>query len=92
MLIIISGGVWSPEIITSIGILDMNIPEPIIEQLNSQADLVGIIGKHTTLKAAGREYKGCCPFHGEKRLPFMSILKPTYIIALAVMPGQSDHF
>lgn len=70
MLIIISGGVWSPEIITSIGILDMNIPEPIIEQLNSQADLVGIIGKHTTLKAAGREYKGCCPFHGEKTPSF----------------------
>ena len=48
----------------------MNIPESIIEQLNSQADLVGIIGKHTTLKAAGREYKGCCPFHGEKTPSF----------------------
>ncbi|WP_114800197.1 CHC2 zinc finger domain-containing protein [Moraxella canis] len=48
----------------------MNIPESIIEQLNSQADLVGMIGKHTTLKAAGREYKGCCPFHGEKTPSF----------------------
>ena len=46
----------------------MSIPNHILEQLNSQADLVGIIGKHTTLKRAGKEFKGNCPFHGEKHL------------------------
>ncbi|GAB3244182.1 DNA primase [Psychrobacter pacificensis] len=48
----------------------MSIPNHILEQLNSQADLISIIGKHTTLKRAGSEYKGCCPFHGEKSPSF----------------------
>ena len=48
----------------------MSIPNHILEQLNSQADLVSIIGRHTTLKRAGHEYKGCCPFHGEKSPSF----------------------
>ncbi len=48
----------------------MAIPPHIFEQLNSQADLVSIIGRHTTLKKAGNEYKGCCPFHGEKTPSF----------------------
>ncbi|MGP9492038.1 CHC2 zinc finger domain-containing protein [Psychrobacter sp. AOP7-B1-24] len=48
----------------------MSIPNHILEQLNSQADLVSIIGRHTTLKRAGNEYKGCCPFHGEKSPSF----------------------
>ncbi|OXL26854.1 DNA primase [Psychrobacter sp. DAB_AL32B] len=48
----------------------MSIPNHILEQLNSQADLISIIGRHTTLKRAGAEYKGCCPFHGEKSPSF----------------------
>ena len=48
----------------------MSIPNHILEQLNSQADLISIIGSHTTLKRAGNEYKGCCPFHGEKSPSF----------------------
>lgn len=48
----------------------MSIPNHILDQLNSQADLISIIGKHTTLKRAGSEYKGCCPFHGEKSPSF----------------------
>ncbi|MBF0658906.1 toprim domain-containing protein [Psychrobacter sp. NG25] len=48
----------------------MSIPNHILEQLNSQADLVSIIGRHTTLKRAGGEFKGCCPFHGEKSPSF----------------------
>lgn len=48
----------------------MSIPNHILEQLNSQADLVSIIGRHTTLKRSGNEFKGCCPFHGEKTPSF----------------------
>ncbi|WP_066799804.1 DNA primase [Moraxella oblonga] len=48
----------------------MRIPDTILERLNSQADLVAMIKKHTTLKPAGREFKGCCPFHGEKTPSF----------------------
>ncbi|WP_367110299.1 DNA primase [uncultured Psychrobacter sp.] len=48
----------------------MSIPSHILDQLNSQADLISIIGRYTTLKRAGTEYKGCCPFHGEKSPSF----------------------
>lgn len=48
----------------------MRIPDTTLERLNSSADLVAIIKKHTTLKPAGREFKGCCPFHGEKNPSF----------------------
>lgn len=48
----------------------MKIPEHTINELNTQADLVSIIKKHTNLKPAGREFKGRCPFHGEKTPSF----------------------
>lgn len=62
----------------------MSIPNHILEQLNSQADLISIIGRHTTLKRAGSEFKGCCPFHGEKSPSFYVNPQKTSIIALAV--------
>lgn len=43
---------------------------PIIEQILANADIVQIIGKHVELKRSGNEYKGCCPFHGEKTPSF----------------------
>lgn len=42
----------------------------IIEQILANADIVKIIGKHVELKRSGNEYKGCCPFHGEKTPSF----------------------
>lgn len=48
----------------------MKIPDSTLERLNNQADLVSIIKKHTSLKPAGHEFKGCCPFHGEKTPSF----------------------
>lgn len=42
----------------------------IIEQILQQADIVKIIGKHVELKKSGNEFKGCCPFHGEKTASF----------------------
>lgn len=47
-----------------------NIPAHILDQLNQQADLVGMIGRYTTLKRSGQDFKGCCPFHGEKTPSF----------------------
>ena len=48
----------------------MQIPDYIIAQINDKADLVSIIRKHTELKPAGREFRGCCPFHGERTPSF----------------------
>lgn len=46
------------------------IPKHFIEDLISRVDLVELIGSRVPLKKHGKEYKGCCPFHGEKTPSF----------------------
>lgn len=46
------------------------IPKHFIEDLISRVDLVELIASRVPLKKAGKEYKGCCPFHGEKTPSF----------------------
>lgn len=41
-----------------------------IETLRRQADIVAVVGDYTTLKRAGRSFKGLCPFHTEKTPSF----------------------
>src|ERR1700690_1873506 len=42
-----------------------------IDEVKSRLDIVEYIGKRVTLKKAGRNFKGLCPFHGEKTPSFM---------------------
>lgn len=42
-----------------------------IEQVKSRTDIVGLISGYVSLKKAGRNYKGLCPFHNEKTSSFM---------------------
>ncbi|MDG1462150.1 MAG: DNA primase, partial [Gammaproteobacteria bacterium] len=46
------------------------IPQDFIDDLCNRVDLSEVIGNRITLKKAGREYKGCCPFHNEKTPSF----------------------
>jgi len=46
------------------------IPDSIIEEIRSRADVVAIIGRHMELQKSGRTWKGCCPFHGERTPSF----------------------
>jgi DNA primase len=46
------------------------IPPEFIDELLTRADIVEIIDSRVPLKKAGREYKGCCPFHDEKTASF----------------------
>jgi DNA primase len=46
------------------------IPQHFIDELIARADLVEIVGARVPLKKAGKEYKACCPFHGEKTPSF----------------------
>ncbi|HVN42560.1 MAG TPA: DNA primase [Steroidobacteraceae bacterium] len=46
------------------------IPQHFIDELISRTDIVEVIGSRVQLKRAGREYKGCCPFHDEKTPSF----------------------
>jgi DNA primase len=46
------------------------IPQPFIDEIVARSDIVEIIGARVPLKKAGREFKACCPFHGEKTPSF----------------------
>jgi DNA primase len=46
------------------------IPQAFIDELIARADIAEIIGTRVPLKKSGREYKACCPFHGEKTPSF----------------------
>src|SRR5688500_16628010 len=46
------------------------IADEIINEIRSRADIVAVIGQHVQLKKAGRNWKGLCPFHGEKTPSF----------------------
>ena len=48
----------------------MRIPESFIDELLARADIVEVIGARVALKKAGSNYKGLCPFHGEKTPSF----------------------
>lgn len=42
-----------------------------VEQIKDKIDIVELIGGYLTLKKAGVNYKGSCPFHNEKTPSFM---------------------
>jgi DNA primase len=46
------------------------IPQDFIDDLIARADIAEVVGKRVQLKKAGREFKACCPFHGEKTPSF----------------------
>ena len=46
------------------------IPQDFIDDLIARADIVEVVGRRVPLKKAGREFKACCPFHGEKTPSF----------------------
>ncbi len=51
------------------------IPAGFIQELVARADVVEVVGRHVALKKAGINFKGLCPFHGEKTPSF--IVSPT---------------
>ena len=51
------------------------IPGQFVQDLIARVDIVELVGRSVTLKKAGINYKGLCPFHGEKSPSF--IVSPT---------------
>lgn len=41
------------------------------DDILSSVDIVDVISRHVSLKRAGSNYSGCCPFHNEKTASFM---------------------
>jgi DNA primase len=48
----------------------MAFPPAFLDELRARVGLVQVISRRVKLQKAGREWKGCCPFHNEKTPSF----------------------
>ncbi len=48
----------------------MPLPPAFLDELRARTPLSALIGRRVKLTKAGRNWKGCCPFHGEKSPSF----------------------
>jgi DNA primase len=48
----------------------MALPAEFMEELRRRTPLPALIGQRVKLARSGRQWKGCCPFHGEKTPSF----------------------
>jgi DNA primase len=48
----------------------MALPPAFLDELRARTPLSAIIGRRVRLAKSGRNWKGCCPFHGEKSPSF----------------------
>ncbi len=48
----------------------MSLPKAFLDEIRARVPLSDVIGKRMKLIRAGREHKGCCPFHKEKSPSF----------------------
>ena len=63
------------------------IPEATIEEILKRTDIVDLISDYLSLKQAGKDYLGLCPFHNEKTPSFRLVLKNSCITVLDVARG-----
>ena len=47
------------------------MPADAVADIKSRLDILDVVGGYVRLQRSGREYKGLCPFHGEKTPSFM---------------------
>ncbi len=48
----------------------MSLSDEFLDELRARTGLVQLVGRRVKLTRAGREWKGCCPFHNEKTPSF----------------------
>ena len=46
-------------------------PPALLDEIRAGVDVVELVGRFVNLRKAGQNYKGLCPFHGEKTPSFM---------------------
>jgi len=46
------------------------LPDSFLEEIRARTPLAALVGRRTKLSRSGRNWKGCCPFHGEKTPSF----------------------
>ena len=48
----------------------MALPASFLDELRTRTPLAAVVGRRMRLARSGRQWKGCCPFHGEKTPSF----------------------
>ncbi len=48
----------------------MPLPAAFLDELRARTPLAAVVGRRVKLERAGRNWRGCCPFHGEKTPSF----------------------
>ncbi|HET6306756.1 MAG TPA: CHC2 zinc finger domain-containing protein, partial [Rhodopila sp.] len=48
----------------------MALPASFLDELRTRTPLSALIGRRVRLARSGKQWKGCCPFHGEKTPSF----------------------
>jgi DNA primase len=48
----------------------LSLPPNFLDELRVRTPLASLIGRRTKLNKAGRQWRGCCPFHNEKSASF----------------------
>ncbi|HET6607229.1 MAG TPA: DNA primase [Rhodopila sp.] len=48
----------------------MALPGGFLDELRARVPVAGIVGRRVQLTRSGKQWKGCCPFHGEKTPSF----------------------
>lgn len=48
----------------------MALPTSFTDELRARTPIAGVIGRRVRLARSGKQWKGCCPFHGEKSPSF----------------------
>ena len=48
----------------------MALPASFLDELRTRTPLASVIGRRVKLARSGKQWKGCCPFHGEKTPSF----------------------
>ena len=46
------------------------IPENKVAEVRDRTDIVAVVGEYVTLRRAGANYLGLCPFHAERSSSF----------------------
>ncbi len=54
------------------------IPQPFIDELLTQTDIVELIDSYVPLKKSGANYTACCPFHNEKTPSFNVVARKQF--------------
>lgn len=60
-----------------------------IANLKDSIDIVDVISRRISLKRAGSNYKGICPFHNEKTPSLLSLKLSRYSLVLDVVPRET---